>query len=99
MSTEHAEMVILACCVLHNFLRTKLSTDSHHQTCLADTIEPNGNIVDGQWRDDETNHLNRINRTNNRHATQQAIDIRNNLVRYFSGAGQLAWQDGHVDRI
>lgn len=97
MSVQHAESVILACCVLHNFLRTKtlLSTAP---TNYADIVEHNGNIVNGIWRDDPTNDLRGIRGTNARNPPTTALDVRDKLIEYFSGVGSVVWQDVYVRR-
>ena len=94
MTTEHAEHVILACCVLHNYLRTK-TVESQQ---LADTIAPDGSVTGGSWREDNSNRLPGIRRTISRNPTQSAIDVRDKLVGYFSTEGRLPWQDTHVCR-
>ena len=96
MSTTHAESVILACCVLHNFLRTK-TLESYTPTNFADALEPNGNVVDGSWRQDGGG-LPGIRRTHNRNPTQAAVEVRDELIAYFDTVGRVDWQDAHVRR-
>ena len=54
MSVKHANNVILACCVLHNFLRTK-AMRSNEPTNFADIVEHNGNVVNGANNASEKN--------------------------------------------
>lgn len=97
MTVEHAEHVILACCVLHNFLRMH-STATYTPPNFADSIEPNGVIVDGAWRDDRTNIMNGVRPTNHRNPTQSAMEVRQNLTTFFDTVGRVSWQDNRVRR-
>lgn len=97
MTTDHARYVILACCILHNYLR-KQTVEAYEPSNLADTIQPNGEVVDGRWRDDCSNALVGLRRTCNRNPTQSALGVREKLVDYFGSVGRLPWQDNHVRR-
>ena len=96
MSVEHANDVILACCVLHNFLRTKNITPT---PVIADYPGPNGHIYHGAWREDPTNILPGIRPTSARNAAATALDVRDKLIEYFDTTGKLAWQDAYVKRV
>lgn len=97
MTIEHAECVILACCVLHNFLRTK-ALESFAATTLGDIVEHNGNVVNGVWRDDPSNAMRGIRGSNARNPPASAIDVRDHLMEYFNTIGSVAWQDAYVRR-
>lgn len=97
MTVEHANNVILACCVLHNFLRTKALTAAD-PTNFADIVEHNGNVVNGAWREDPTNFMPGIRRTNARNAPVSALGVREHLINYFNTTGSVVWQDIHVRR-
>ena len=97
MSVKHANNVILACCVLHNFLRTK-AMRSNEPTNFADIVEHNGNVVNGVWREDPTNVMPGIRRTNARNPSTNALDVRGHLIEYFNTTGSVVWQDVYVRR-
>lgn len=93
MTVEHANDVILACCVLHNFLRTK-----NIAPVIADFPGPNGHVYHGAWRDDPTNTMPGIRPTSARNAAATALDTRDKLIDYFDNIGKLPWQDAYVKR-
>ena len=97
MTTEHAQDVILACCVMHNHLRCR-SRSLYTHSNFSDTVEPDGYVVDGTWRDDISNCLPGMRRTNHRNPAQSAIDVQNHMVTYFDTVGRLCWQDTTVRR-
>lgn len=94
MSQENANKVILACCVLHNFMRKECST-TYVPPGYADTIEPNGEIVDGNFRNELAN-MNGLGA--NANYTVEATVIRDHLSNFFNGPGSVAWQWPHVRR-
>lgn len=95
MSTDHANAVILACCVLHNFMRTK-SPQTYTPPGFADCLDPSGAVVDGTWRtqDPPVAHL----RGKPIRPAKCALKVRNELEQYFNGPGALGWQDNYVQR-
>ena len=94
MSTDHANAVILACYVLHNFMRTK-SPQTYTPPGYADCLDPSGDIVDGAWRQEQQPIPQRNVPIR---PPKSATDVRNELELYFSGPGALPWQDAHVRR-
>lgn len=93
MSVEHANNVILACCVLHNFLRAK-----NVSPVIADFSGANGHIYEGEWRADPTNTMPGIRSTSSRNPAATALDTRDKLIDYFDNIGKLTWQDAYVKR-
>lgn len=96
MTVDHATKVVLACCVLHNFLRTKTLTTGNES--FADVVGDNGTVVDGRWRDDRTNVLPGARRSHARNPPVTALGVRGKLIDYFKNAGHLDWQDAYVRR-
>ena len=96
MSTDHARSVILACCVLHNFLREK-SCEDYCPPGLADAIDVNGRVVNGAWRAEQ--QVNRdIDGTNHRNPPVNATQTREAYMAYFNNEGALPWQVAHITR-
>ena len=82
----------MACCLLHNLLRT-LSAVSYTPVGYTDETLEDGNIVEGQWRDEEVSpFVQPLQPTRSRHATLEAETIRNTFREYFVGRGQVPWQ-------
>ena len=82
--------VVLACCVLHNYLRRQ---------CSASYLPPgnvcneNPTIPDAMHGDVE---LQSLERTRNRNPPQEAKEVRNQFTAYFTEEGAVAWQDKSV---
>lgn len=93
MSPMNVGSVILACCVLHNFMREE-SITAYCPPGFADSLGVNGEIVDGTWRLDPDNLNDRV--IVNRSRTADGNDMRNRLMRYFNGPGAVPWQIEHV---
>ena len=74
MSVKQANNVILACCVLYNFLRTK-TMRSNEPTYFANIFERNGNLVNGAWRREPGNVIPGICLTNARNPFANALDV------------------------
>lgn len=78
-----AEKIVLAICVLHNFLRSRARS-----TFLSPFREA---------QDAGYHHLTDLNSTRQKNATNAAKDVRDELKNYFQGAGRVAWQEQYVD--
>lgn len=96
MTPKHAESVILACCVLHNYMRKK-SVATYTPPGFCDTVDTSGAIVDGSWRGETLPNAPTAN-TNQRNSTIAAIDVRNKFINYFSKEGATEWQLQHINR-
>ena len=98
MTPQHATSVVLACCVLHNFLRTE-RCNNYCPPGYGDTVNNDGNVVPGIWREDRQEVFQGIDPTAHRNATQSANEVRETYTSYFSQEGSLPWQAAHVNRI
>lgn len=97
MSSSHARSVVLACCVLHNFLREQ-HCETYCPPGYADVMDTNGEIVEGTWRTDPQQLVN-INHTAQRNSPALAIQARETFMDYFNNEGALPWQSQHVLQI
>lgn len=98
MLPENASAVVLACCVMHNFLQSKTC----HNYCPpghADNVDLNGNLIAGAWRQDPANRMQHIDPTVHRHPTNTAASVRETFVDYLSNEGALPWQLQYVNRV
>ena len=91
---ETVELIIQATVVLHNYLRT-VHDQTYTPPGYADTLLPDGTIVDGAWRRDPLAQEG-LQPTTRRNATLEANRIRTQLTRYFCGPGSVDWQLAHI---
>lgn len=89
-----AEKVVKACCVLHNFLRTRASA-LYAPSDLVDQEDVIRNeLVHGTWRNDSANTTSwlPIARQGNRGHSNDAKEVRDSYKKYFNNTGQVEWQ-------
>ena len=96
MSPDHAKTVVLACCVLHNFLRDK-KCEVYTPPGFGDCLDVNGAVVPGRFRQDQ-HEMEGILATRSRNPASVAADVRLTLVRYLNDDAPLAWQLQHINR-
>lgn len=95
MSPAKVKYVILACCALHNYMRTE-ARRIYTPPGYADVVDQNGDVIDGTWRMDAENEQPL---PQNREFTSTAKAARDLMCDYFtSEAGRVDWQDRHVNR-
>ena len=98
MSPDHATSIILACCVLHNFLREQRCND-YCPPGFADGMDMNGQVVQGAWRNERIDAVMRpINPTAHRNPPATATQVRETFMAYFNDEGSLPWQVAYVNR-
>lgn len=91
---RHVKKVVLACCILHNLLRSQSSTARSYILNHVDDENVNtGQICEGSWRSEIINQLTglEVNRTGNR-AANEAYQIRERLCEYFNTNGAVPFQ-------
>ena len=91
LQPNNATKITLACCVLHNILRTH-SKNSYSPSGFADEVEENGNIRRGEWRDRNDSAMPPLAATTSRHPSHNAKKIRDIFREYFYGRGEVSWQ-------
>jgi hypothetical protein len=82
--------VVLACCVLHNFLREMSPNKYTPYDCLD---EENEGVITPGLRIDPSRNLQR-NRKGAR--SQSGKNVREKFVQYFNGNGSVPWQDNYA---
>ena len=91
VSPDFVTDIVLACCVLHNFLRKEGSAQYITQAAVDHEL-PDGDMVPGQWRQDGLG-LDPLQRDSARNVGQQAKNLRLALADYFlTPAGEIPWQ-------
>ena len=90
ISPEHVELVVMAICVLHNYLR-EVATPQYIPAESLDQDLGDGTFAPGRRREEEG--LPSLQPTVQRNPSQYAKDVRNIFADYFlSRTGQVAWQ-------
>jgi hypothetical protein len=93
ISPDQAEIMVMACCALHNMLRVKAPAAI---TANVDIEDPVTHIVTpGNWRDDPT--MIPIPRLRGNNATKNAKVQRQYICDYFnSEQGSIPWQNAMI---
>ncbi|XP_037560165.2 uncharacterized protein LOC119437168 isoform X2 [Dermacentor silvarum] len=93
LQPQNADYVVMACCVLHNFLRD----DVIYMTAnYVDSEDAYGNITSGQWRttqDSGTSAMFSLQPSTGHNYTRTAAETRDLFCSYFvSREGSVPWQ-------
>ncbi|CAJ0938930.1 unnamed protein product [Ranitomeya imitator] len=89
------DIVVLACCVLHNFLR-RHDTNSYSPPSFIDAVDARtGDIVPGEWRTQPEN-FTALQALGSGRQADDARDCREKYCQYFNGSGAVPWQDRAV---
>ena len=98
LNPKKVETIVLATCVLHNFLLSKSST-VYAPPGFFDTEVEDGSLVPGTWRNESSlasSFFDLRQQGSNSHSLD-AVDIRNEFKTYFvSSEGEVAWQYRHI---
>lgn len=92
LSVDKVENVVMACCVLHNFLRRNCRTNYSPANTLEREDTENGSIILGEWRNDQR-FMHELNNTGRILGSEEARECRNTYTEYFTGRGSVEWQD------
>ena len=82
--------IVLACVVLHNFLRAEFARDYFEGGTLDREAEENGSVLQGTWRNEPT--LTPLQSTSQRHPSESSKSTREAYCEYFNNEGHVAWQ-------
>lgn len=93
---KNATFVVLACCVLHNFL-CEASEATYSPPGYADMEDDYGNIVPAQWRNEtQRSQLLDLEATPSRNYSAGAAETRKMFAQYFMNEGAVTWQWAHT---
>lgn len=95
-SPDKATNLIRAMVVLHNYLRS-VSDNAYSPPGYADIANSNGDVTPGFWRSEHSMELPNVIQSS-RSTSTQAIDVRDQLVQYFSDASSVEWQEAYINR-
>lgn len=92
---QKAIYIILAICVIHNFLR-KICT--YYITPSSVDVEDliNRKITKGDWRRDTHNSLVPLQPNPTKNVPLEAINNRKKYLEYFNGVGEVEWQHNMI---
>lgn len=95
-SPDRAAKIIIACCVLHNYL-LKDNSKIYCPSSYSDSLDSDGKIIEGEWRSrvarmpDSIFHGKLTNSTGRN--TDESKRVRNIVKNYVNSAvGSLSWQ-------
>lgn len=96
-SVESVTSIVKATVCLHNFIMNEeltIATDLKHYcpSSLIDREDPDGNIIDGDWRKDPMPNLPSVRRAGSNMYSKNANEIRNELASYFLFDGAVPFQ-------
>ena len=97
MQSDNATSIVLACCVLHNFLLNK-KCQVYMPPGFADSMDVNHQVVDGRFRE-QVNDLRDIAPTRARNPPVAATTVRDTILRYVNDDAPLHWQLPHINRV
>ncbi|KAK4312013.1 hypothetical protein Pmani_016529 [Petrolisthes manimaculis] len=89
---ERANMVIQACLVLHNMLRTESRQDYSPPELLDQEDIQRRRMVVGQWHDHQHNALGDL-QVIARRPKRDAMQVRDLFCTYFNNEGSVPWQN------
>lgn len=87
---ENIEKVVMASCVLHNFLRKKIG---EHYASTSNYEVENTELDAPQ---DTMGCLISLEKGHNRNATESAKEVRNAYKEYFISGGAVEWQNNLI---
>lgn len=95
LEPQKVEKIVMAACVLHNFLRSKPSSRHIYTPQESFDREINGTIIEADWRQMAGNNgLPNIQQQGGNKSTTEAREIRDELCDFFNTNGQVPcmWQ-------
>lgn len=93
LKLENIDKVVMACCILHNFLIRKRQENYAPSNCFYTEERETGRTEDGLNAEQHTIHLQR---GPNRNSSEEAKRVRNLYMEYFNNEGSVPWQKNFV---
>ena len=96
LSPEKARTITTCSLVLHNFLQKSLSKNDYTPAGFVDSVNSQGELVQGSWRSKKGNSLgvfsSSIVSQVGRKAPKNSKVIRDIFAEYFTNEGSVEWQ-------
>lgn len=100
LAPEKVETIVLASCLLHNYLRSNPSSSAiYTPPGSLDSEHPLSHEVQhGIWRNEITsNNFKSLERQGSNHSSENSKLFRNYMMDYFnSEAGAVSWQNAMI---
>lgn len=96
LEPDKASIAVMACCYLHNFLRSK-NVESYLQGGLDIENVNTGEVINADWRSDRS--LLALELPQGRNSTVVAKEVRLKFCSYFNNAGAVPWQENAVNKM
>lgn len=90
LKPEHIDSVVMACCVLHNFLLKMVPSSYAPPECFDRENTSEGTILTGY--EAQNDHTYGLNRSNLGNPPRSAKELREDFMKYFANEGQVPWQ-------
>lgn len=94
LKIENIDKVVMACCILHNFLIRK-RRDNYAPPVSFDKEHHETGIIENGLGTGQENMMN-LQRGYNRHASEEAKRIRDLYMSYFNTDGLVSWQEKFI---
>ena len=94
LKLENIEAVVMACCVLHNFLCRKSASSYTPPECFDSEDFQSGTTTPGLETNEEA--MPSLNISANRNISEKAKISREKFTTYFNGAGRVYWQENFI---
>lgn len=94
INVENIDWVVLATCVLHNFLR-KSSKNYISNNCVDAEDIINDTFQDGAWR--QQNNMLQLTQNSQNRLTDDGKNVRNIFLNYFNNEGSVPFQDKMIN--
>lgn len=99
-SVAHAQTYTKACMALHNYLR-QTNNPNYCPNKFVDSEDGSGTIKYGEWRkllEGDNGAIIPIPNVRGSRYKRNAVEMRNSIMTYLKGIGQVSWQLEHVRR-
>ena len=97
MAPRNVEAVIIAMCVLHNYLRT-VNDPKYIPPGYSDNTNSDGTVQEEFWRAAPILNI-KVAASQARHATAEAYEIRSKFIEYYTSQhGSVPWQYNYIHR-
>ena len=97
MQPSKVDDIVMACVVLHNFLRRNLGTKYTPGSMLDRENLEDANVVEGDWRNEQPQgRFDMIRSVRQMNPSKEASASRDKYVEYFNGPGKVPFQNRMV---
>ena len=97
LKPENIDKVILASCVLHNFLRKKCANSYAPPKLIGNENIETAEVILGEWRN-SSSAFGELQKTNYNNSADCAKATRIEYMKYFNGPGKVSWQDKMINK-